>query len=206
MFRAADPVATANLADYNVRLTALLERKARMRDDNLGGLSPIPLPLSDNARRVFIAFHDDVERRNAPGGEYAVIRAFASKMPEHAGRLAAVLAVYDDPDAHEVSDASVAGGIQLAQHYAAEMIRLKGAAAVAPDLALAARLLEWLRARPSQQVHLADIYQRGLNAVGTATTARRIMNILAEHGWVTPLPNGTVIGDAARKEAWELVP
>ena len=206
MFRDTDSVAEINLADYDARLTALLERKLPTRDDALGGLSPIPLPLSENARRLFIAFHDDVERKNGPGGEYAVIRAFASKMPEHAGRLAAVLAIYDDPDASEVSEASMDGGIQLARHYAAEMIRMKGAAAVAPDLILAGRLLEWLQARPSPRVHLAEIYQRGLNALGSAAVARRIMNILVEHGWVTRLPDGAEFDGRARQEAWELVP
>jgi hypothetical protein len=100
----------------------------------------------------------------------------------------------------------MACGIALAQHYAAEMLRLKGAGTIAPDLRLAARLLAWWQARPDPRCHLAGMYQRGLNAIGDAATARRIVSILEEHCWITRLPANTVIDGAPRKEAWELLP
>ena len=127
-------------------------------------------------------------------------------MAEHAGRLAAVLEVYGDPDAMEVSAELMACGIVLAQHYGAELLRLQGAAAVTPDLRLAARLLAWWQARPDPRCHLSAIYQRGLNALGDAATARRIVAILEDHGWILPLPVGTEIDGAPRRDAWTLAP
>jgi hypothetical protein len=106
----------------------------------------------------------------------------------------------------EVDAEAMACGITLAQHYAAELLRLQGAAAVAPDLRLAARLLAWWQARDEARCHLAAIYQRGLNAIGDAKTARRIVALLEEHGWVRGLPAGTVIEGKSRRDAWELVP
>ncbi len=67
-----------------------------------------------------------VERKLADGGAFHTIRAFGAKMAEHAGRLAAVLAIYADPDAMEVSAEMMACGIALAHHYAAELLRLQG--------------------------------------------------------------------------------
>jgi hypothetical protein len=127
-------------------------------------------------------------------------------LAEHAGRLAAVLAAYADPDTTEIGPEAMACGIALAQHYAAEMLRLQGAGAVAPDLRLAAKLLAWWQARPDPRCHLATIYQRGLNAISDAATARRIVSILEDHGWITRLPANTVLDGTPRKEAWELVP
>jgi hypothetical protein len=73
-------------------------------------------------------------------------------------------------------------------------------------LRLAARLLAWWQARPDPQCHLAAIYQRGLNAIGDAATARQIVGILEEHGWVRRLPAGITLDDKPRREAWELLP
>jgi hypothetical protein len=97
-------------------------------------------------------------------------------------------------------------GIRLAQHYAGEALRLQGAAAVAPDLHLAARLLAWWQARPDPRLHLAAIYQRGLNALDSAEKARRVVNVLVAHGYAVALPAGAEVDGAARKEAWELLP
>jgi hypothetical protein len=83
---------------------------------------------------------------------------------------------------------------------------MQGAASVPPDLRLANRLLQWWQARRDRRLHLAAIYQRGLNALDTAEKARRIVNVLVSHGYATPLPPGTEVDGARRKEAWELVP
>jgi len=198
------PAVDAALADYDGRLASWLERAPRMAGG--GALDPEPMRLTPDARRRWIAFHDVCERAMAPGAELATLRPFASKMPEHAGRLAAVLAAYADPGAMDIAGNCLVGGIALAQHYAKELVRIGDAAAVAPDLRLAARLLEWWQGRPDTRLHLAALYQRGLNALGDAATARRIVGILEEHGRVRRLPAGTALEGAARRDAWELVP
>ena len=164
------------------------------------------MTLVPKARDLWIKFHDAVERDLSAGGELHTIRAFGAKMAEHAGRLAAVLTVYADPDAMEVGAEAMACGIELAKHYGAEMLRLKGAAIVAPELQPAAKLLAWWQARPDPRCHLAAIYQRGLHAIGDAKTARQAVTTLEGHEWVRRLPAGTVLDGAPRRDAWELVP
>jgi hypothetical protein len=100
----------------------------------------------------------------------------------------------------------MACGIELAQHYAAEALRLQGAAAVAPELALAGRLLAWWQGRGGTTLHLAEVYQRGLNALNTAAKARACVEVLVEHGHARRLPPGTVLDGKPRRDAWELVP
>jgi hypothetical protein len=51
--------------------------------------------------------------------------------------------------------------------------------------------LAWWQARPDPRCYLATIYQRGLNAIGNAATARRIVTVLEDHGWVLKLPANT---------------
>jgi hypothetical protein len=83
---------------------------------------------------------------------------------------------------------------------------VQGAAAVAPELALAARLLAWRRGRGGGPIHLVQVYQRGPSALDTAAKARACMRLLVEHGHAVPLPPGTAVDGAPRQEAWEPVP
>ncbi len=117
-----------------------------------------------------------------------------------------MLTIYGDPEAGEVRGEAMACGIALAQHYAAEALRLQGAAAVPPELALAARLLAWWQGRGGAPLHLAEVYQRGLNALDTAAKARACVEVLVEHGHARRLPPGIVLDGKPRREAWEMVP
>jgi hypothetical protein len=164
------------------------------------------MAIAGGARHNWILFHDAVECDLGEAGELRAIRPFGAKMAEHAGRLAAVLAAYADPDAIDVDDHSMSCGIALAQHFAAELLRLHGAAAVNPDLRLAAKLLAWFQMQNTPRFHLATVYQRGPSPLRDAATARRIVGILEDHGWITRLPQGTPIDGVARNEVWELVP
>jgi hypothetical protein len=197
---------TAILNVYNTKLLNLLTRQPRSLPDDPQALDPIELTLHPNARVMWIGFHDHVEAEVRTGGALAPIQGFAAKLPEHAGRLAAVLAAYGGPDCVEVSPEAMANGIELAQHYAGEMLRLHGAAAVASDLKLAQRLLIWLQARGAPLFHLAEVYQRGLNTLGDAATARRIVSVLEDHRWLKRLEPGTEVDGKPRREAWKLIP
>ena len=196
------------LDQYNARLTAILSRPPSLAPGSVNVLAPPSMCLSGAARRHWVAFHDEVERDLADTGAFRPIRAFGAKMAEHAGRLAAVLATYadPDPDAMGVDGNAMACGIALAQHYAAEMLRLHSAGNVAPELRLAAKLLAWWRMQNSPRCHLAAIYQRGPAALRDAAAARRTVGILEDHGWLLRLKEGTRVDGVGRREAWDLVP
>ena len=190
----------AVLRDYGERMAHFLNKAPPLREGG-NGLAPYPLPMSGEARRMLIAFHDVVESEIAPGGRLSTIKGFASKMAEHAGRLAAVLAAYADPDLIEIDAESMGNGTALALHYASEVKRLSDGAAIAPDLKLARQLMEWWRARSERKCHLAEIYQRGPNPLRDAATAKRIADILVEHGHLTRLPPGTMLDGSPRRDA-----
>jgi hypothetical protein len=206
LYQEPSPVSGMVLDDYNERLAAILDRSPALAEGTSDVLAPPAMHLSEAACRLWIAFHDEVELGLGETGWLRPIRAFGAKMAEHAGRIAAVLAMYADPDAAEVDGNSMACGIELAQHYAGELLRLHGAGAIAPDLRLAAQLLGWWQGRRDPRCHLAWIYQRGPSALRDAKKARRIVEILEEHCWIMRLPPGAVLDEAPRKDAWMLIP
>ena len=195
------------LASYRTRLLGLLKQGLPLAKGKHNELEPRRLNCSAEARQLWIEFHDHIERQLAPGAALDPIRGLANKLPEHAARIAGVLALFENPAAAALPEWSMAAGIEVAQHYATEALRLFEAGRTDPDLLLAERLLDWLRRSwRHPRVSLPDIYQRGLNAIPDAKTARRIANILERHGWLRALPGGAVMDGIRRQEAWEIVP
>jgi hypothetical protein len=100
----------------------------------------------------------------------------------------------------------MAASVELAQHYAAEALRLDGGSRISADLRLAQRALDWLlRQWVESAISLPDLYQRGPGAIRESTGARKAVAILEEHGWLVRLADGAVVSGVRRREAWRVV-
>jgi hypothetical protein len=130
----------------------------------------------------------------------------ANKLPEHAARLAAVVTLVSDIHAAEIGTYQMQAGIALAEHYTGEALRLFGASRVNADLRVAQRLVDWLLHKWGEPaISLPDIYQRSLNAIGDQATARKIVDILVDHGWLVKIPEGAIVAGQRRRDAWRIV-
>jgi hypothetical protein len=176
---------------YNARLLGILTRPLPLAAGTRNELAPRALPLSRQARRHWIGFYNDVEKRLVAGGELEPVRGLANKLPEHAARIAAVLTLVNDIEAGEVGPAEMEAGIAVAQHYAGEALRLFGGSRMSDDLREAQQLLGWLHTSwPQPEVSLPDIYQRGPNSIRDMRRARRVVGILEDHGHLVRVPDG----------------
>jgi hypothetical protein len=168
-------------------------------------LSPRKLPLSDAARRMWIAFANHIERRLGASGELAPVAGLANKLPEHAARIAAVLAMIANIEAGEIAEAEMVAGMDIAQHYATEALRLWGAGRVSAELHQAQGLLRWLHASwPHPVVSLPDIYQRGPGAIRDEASALGAVTKLVDHGWLVSAW-GCEIDGVFRREVWRII-
>ncbi len=201
----ADPA----IKRFNDAMNRLLDANAKENSplDPKNEISPILLPLSSDAKKIWIAFHNKNEEDLAEGKPYHPIRRFASKAPEHVLRLSGTLALIENPDVEEISSEYIQRAIILIQFYFTERLRIHGFVSINPELVCAASLLKWLWKENYKQVGLSTIYQYGPLSLGirNADRARTIMSILASHGWVIPTPN-LVINDKKCKEAWTIKP
>jgi hypothetical protein len=162
--------------------------------------------MSVVARELWIEFVNHVERLMGPDGEYEAIRGFANKLPEHAARLAAVIALAQDVGISALSEEDLARGIELSKFYAQEALRLFEAGATDTDLAVGERLLQWLQQTWTEElVSLPDIYQRGPRPIRDQRTARKIVEILQDHGWLEPMAGGGEVDGVRRKEVWRII-
>jgi hypothetical protein len=110
-----------------------------------------------------------------------------------------------DIDAGEISAEALVAGIELAQHYAAEALRLFGASRVSGKLQDAQRLLHWLHSQPGPLISLPDIYQRGPNSIRDQATASELVRLLEEHGHLIRVPKGATIAGHYRRDVWQIV-
>jgi hypothetical protein len=200
------PDTSSKLLAYERWLGNILRRPFLLAPKSRNELAPRALPLSADAANIFWKFADHVEEQLGRGGDLKPISGFANKLPEHAARLAAVLTLVEDLDAVEITADATARGVELAQHYASEALRLFQGAKIDRDLSLAAQLLDWLHSRPEPNISLPDIYQNGPNPIRDRKTALRIVKILETHEHLARLPGITIVDGQPRKVAWRIVP
>jgi hypothetical protein len=198
-----DRGAAMQIADFAANIKAILSCALPLTEGHRNELAPPLLPLADDARDVLVDFARKVEEAQAQGGLFEDVRAFASKTAEHAARLSAVLTIYADPNASEVTGDTMVGAVELATYYVNEAARLADAAIVPPEVADAERMRRWLLSSWSEPCISAGIAaQRGPFKV--TDRARKALRHLEKHGWIVE-DNGAEVFGKARREAWRIV-
>jgi hypothetical protein len=206
LWRVARPASDCAIQRYDARILEILERALPLDRDRPNELVPRTLRLATRARQRLIAFMDHVELQLGPKGPLAPIRAFANKVPEHAGRLGGILALVEQLDVDEVSDHHLEAGILLAEHYAAEARRLHEAGQTDPELDLAQRVLDWLTGEWSGRplISVPDLYTYGPGAVRDKRIASKIVDVLEDHGWLVREDGPARVNGTMRRDVWRL--
>ena len=194
------------LADFSGHLRHILESPMPM-DLETFELTPRTLSLNHDARALLVGFSDTIEQAQAPDGNLAYVRGYASKSAEQAARIAAVLTLWEDLSASEVSSQAMAWGIELAQFYLSEALRLADAATVSAEIERAESLRKWLlESWTEPEVLVRDVMRLAPSrALRESPQARAALELLEKHGWIVPLEPGTEVRGASRKEAWRVV-
>jgi len=203
--RGHDPKSEDGLAAFTARLMTIL-RTPMPTTENQQELAPTRLPLSAAAKDLLWTFHETVERDQAPGGRLESVRAFASKSAEQAARIAGVLTLWADLNAQEISAEWMGSGINLADYYLAEAVRLVEAAAVSAEARIAETLRIWLvESWPHDDVLPAEILRHGPNRLRERDKLTKPLATLASSGWLVRLPEGAVVRGSTRREAYRIV-
>lgn len=177
LFRQVDPLANPATARFNERIRELLNQTPRTWDTGDGfELKPDDLHMTPDARAAWVEFYNQTERAQAPGGELADARPFASKAAEHAARIAGVVAVVEGSNRIEFSH--MQGGIELASFYLGEHLILTGAGRTDQRNSQLRTLYEWMR-DAGPLVYQANVLQKSPRSV-RKLKAEGINDLLAE--------------------------
>ena len=136
------PTDWPQLSAFHQRVAELLEQAAPI--DEHGALSPVVLSLDLEAKRVWVRFHDDIERQLCTGGELAEVRDVASKAADNAARLAALFHAVELAPGGAVGPKTLENAARIVAWHVNEARRVLGDLVLSPDLTDAERLDRWL--------------------------------------------------------------
>jgi Protein of unknown function (DUF3987) len=129
-------------AKYERQMRFLFDAVQR---DDFGAVQRRDVELSPEARKEWFEFRREVEDEQAKGGRYECLKEIgtAVRAPQHAGRIALILALIEDHKAAAISGDVIRRSITLARWYLDERLRLLETASVADEVHYAEVLIEW---------------------------------------------------------------
>lgn len=128
--------------EFNRRLGSILANPIPLDDE--GGLVPILMSLTEEAKAAWVDYHDSIERELTSGGELFEVRDVASKSADNAIRLAALFQVFQHGLGESIDLHSFEAASRIAAWHLNESRRFFCELALPPELADAVLLDRWL--------------------------------------------------------------
>ncbi|WP_172704863.1 YfjI family protein [Sphingomonas sp. LH128] len=182
-----------DLAAYQSRLSSLLQGAFSRMNPETRELEFSTVQLQDEARAMWIAFSDHLEKQQGPDGVLAEVSDLASKMAQHALRLAAVVSYFEGGE-HVVRDGisvpAMRAGIALGQYYLSEALRLFNAGSVDEDSENAQTLVEFVRKERLACVGKRWLSQHAPKNVRPAVVLTRAIQLLLDAGHLVQVKGG----------------
>lgn len=181
------------VANYQARLAKLLTVAFSGMNPETRELEFQVVQLTPQAREMWIAFSDHLEMQQGVDGDLAEVSDLASKMAQHALRLAAVVAYYQSGDKlirDGISADAMKAGIALGQYYLAEALRLFNAGSVDEDSDNAHALVEFIRKEKLDRVGKRWLSRNAPKNVRPATVLARALFLLVEQGHLNEIKGG----------------
>ena len=164
------------LSAYHAQLRAMLERQGAL--DEHGRLTPRVLPLEPAAKQSWVTWHDNVEHSMRPTREMADLKDVAAKAADNLARVAAVLAVFEDPGAMTVAERHICSAAALMNWHLQEARRFFGQITLPVEIADAVLVDGWLtkRARDTGKTRFT---KRDVQRLGPVRERERYTHALA---------------------------
>ncbi|MBS0587036.1 MAG: DUF3987 domain-containing protein [Proteobacteria bacterium] len=171
------PKGWPQLAKFNRRITEILNIPAPTKNGS-GGLTPMMLTLTPEAKAAWINFHDGIEMQLSSGGVLFNVRDVASKIADNATRMAALFHVFEGVGGAISLDAFERASAIVAWHLN-ESRRFFGELALPVEMADSVRLDDWL-IQHCKREHTHYVTKRHAQQYGTIRDAARLNAAIAE--------------------------
>lgn len=184
LWREPDEGSWDAIADYHSRLTGLTQQVFNRIHPETRDLELATVKLQPDARAMWIAFSDHLERQQCADGPLSEVSDIASKMAQHALRIAAVLSYFSRGEKlieEGISARSMGAGIELAQYYLAEAMRMFDMGTVSADSDNAQLLIEFIRKEGLTVVGRRWLSRNAPKPVRPAEVLARALLLLVEH-------------------------
>lgn len=190
--------------EYWQKLTNLYEIKLSTHPDQPLVLKPRALQLNQKALEQYTQFGNHCFKQCS--STYEPIRATALKAETNLLRIAATLAVWNDPGTIEITGNEIEVAVYLMNYYLQEGLRIADFAHEGSSnniLSQADRLLSYLKQNNRYLVHSVYLTQYAPDArTRNVKTIKRLMSEMVEHSQAIQLDKQTIVDGKPRKDAW----
>jgi hypothetical protein len=193
LWQEASHAAREDVTAYQMRLTNLLSTVFSRMHPETRELEFSIVELQAEARARWIGFSDHLERQQAPDGPLAEVSDLASKMAQHALRLAAVVSYFEGGEnvvRDGISLAAMNAGIAMGEFFLSEALRLFNAGSVDEDSDNAHTLVEFIRKEQLEKVGKRWLSRNAPKNVRPAVVLRRAIELLIDQGHLVELKGG----------------
>jgi hypothetical protein len=192
----------ADLLHYWQRMRDLLAATPIMAPGTRNELQPCVLALAPEAMAYWIEVKDAIEA--AMLGEYAGIRAWASKGGSQVARIAGVLTLVDNPNAGVIQRDAIERAAALTMYHLDEAARIVGTASVPAPVRHAELLHDWCRETGRTFLYSSDALRNGPNAIRTLDAFTAAIERLEAAGWAERIEGGAVLDGKRRAKVWRM--
>jgi len=169
---------------FHARVAELLEAELPMDDE--GRLEPLIIGFSQDAKALWVKFHDAVEVQLRGGGKLYDVRDVASKIADNAARIAALFHVFERGPSGAISLEALTGAVRVATWHLNESRRFFGEIAMPVELSTAARLERWIvkdcRRERTDRITTSRVQQFGPGDLRSREKIEAAVKELQEHG------------------------
>jgi hypothetical protein len=200
------PQSLKALEHFNKKLSTILDLKLPLAPNCANQLKPRLIQLTQEATDLYKEYADHIEGKMSNNGELEPIKGFANKLPEHALRIGATMALFNDITAEILTIEPLKQSIKLTDFYVTELLRLRNEGMTDPKLILAEKLLTWINEHwQEENISLPDIYQVSINAIRNKASALEIVKILENHGWLCKNDTTIKVKGQNRRDTWKII-
>lgn len=181
------PLEDPRLGAFHRRCRQILNQPLPLREGSRNEVQPPALTLSREAWAVWQGLAQSFEDGCKPEGMYLPVRAAALKMAENVARIAAILTVFEEPEAASARGGTISGEVMAAAasiglFYLKEALRLTGHSVLDPETRALSELAAWLVEKiGAEQFVTPSLIQRRAPAhlrTDAATTQRRVRKLV----------------------------
>lgn len=166
--------------------------------DEHGMLKPPVLTLSPEAKLLWTEFHDAAERELSPGGEYAGIKDFGSKIAENAARLAGIFHIFERKTGTTVDAETMQNAIGVIIWYLHEIKNVMGIHQLPQEYEDAHIIINWLSSAKIQIYSIAELLR--YSPIRDKERRNAALKVLEEHYYIKKIDKQIIVNPELMEE------
>jgi hypothetical protein len=151
-----------------------------------GGITSRTVRMTSGAKAAWVDLYNELESAAGPGGKLAQHAGYVTRFPEQVMRIAALLAMLEDPTVEHISEDIMVRAIELGKYYLDSAMRVFDLTPANKDEADAKTLLNWMQNKADEQgmeaIPVRMMYKDGPRCARPSKRTKELLAVLAARG------------------------